>query len=52
MFAVGVYAAAYAIMFRRGFSNFFFFWAFVGLSYIAFTILYRVTKKYVIAREK
>ena len=52
MFAVGVYAAVYTIMFSRGLSNFVFFWAFVGLSYIAFVILYRVTKKYLFAREK
>ena len=46
-----VYSTIYLILYQRGLANFFFFWVFVGLTYVAFIILYRVTKKYIAARH-
>jgi hypothetical protein len=48
----GVYAAFRLILNPKGFSDFFFFWAAVGLCYIAFIILYRTTKNYITIPEK
>ena len=50
MFSVGF--AIYLLLNGRGFSNFIFFWALVGLSYIAFVILYRITQNYLTIRKK
>ena len=41
-----LYAATYLILNRTRFADFFFFWAFIGLGYVAFVILYRITKNY------
>lgn len=50
LLVVSVGAAIYYILYQRGSVGFFFFWVFVGLTYIAFIILYRVTKNYIVAR--
>lgn len=47
-----VYAALRFILNPRGFSEFFFFWALVALSYAAFVILYRVTKNFLTLPKK
>ena len=49
---VSLYAATRLILNRTGFADFFFFWVFVGLAYVAFVILYRVTRNYLTARRK
>ena len=41
-----LYAATHLILNRTGIADFFFFWVFVGLAYVASVILYRVTKNY------
>jgi len=41
-----LYAATHLILNRAGIADFFFFWVFVGLAYVASVILYRVTKNY------
>ena len=43
---LGVGVAVHLIFNPRSFSDFVFFWAFVGLAYAAFVILYRVTRNY------
>ena len=43
---VGLGAAIYIIINWRGLSAFVFFWTLIGLSLIAFIILYRITKNY------
>ncbi len=40
-------AALYIITKWRGLSAFVFFWMLIGLSYIAFVILYRITRNYI-----
>ena len=45
-------SAIYLILYQRGSVGFFFFWVFVGLTCIAFIILYRLTKKYVVTRRR
>ena len=47
-----LYAAIRLILNRTGIADFFFFWVFVGLAYVAFVILYRVTRNYLTARRK
>src|ERR1041384_2877636 len=51
LIVAGVYIAAHIILYQRGLTSFFFFWVFVGLTYLAFTILYRVTKNYIVSRR-
>jgi hypothetical protein len=46
MLALSVGFAIHLIFNPSGFSDFVFFWAFVGLAYAAFVILYRVTRNY------
>ena len=50
--AGSLYAATHFILNRRGFADFLFFWLFVGLAYVAFVILYRVTRNYLTARRE
>ena len=50
VFGIGI--AIYLIVYTRGVANFFFFWVFVGLIYVALMILYRTTKNYVALRRK
>jgi hypothetical protein len=52
LFVISAGAAIYYILYERGSVGFFFFWVFVGMTYIAFIILFRMTKKYVIARRR
>jgi len=47
-----LYAATRLILNRTGLADFFFFWAFVGVAYVAFVILYRVTRNYLTARRE
>jgi hypothetical protein len=47
-----LYAAIRLILNRTGFADFFLFWVFVGFTYVAFVILYRVTRNYVTAGRK
>lgn len=47
-----LYAATYLMLHRTSFAEFFFFWAFVGLAYVAFVVLYRVTRNYLMAPGK
>ena len=49
---VSLYSATRLILNRTGFSDFFFFWAFIGLAFAAVVILYRVTKNYLTVRKK
>jgi len=44
-----LYAATHLILNRTRFADFFFFWVFVGVAYVAFVILYRVTRNYLTA---
>ncbi len=44
--------AIYLILNQQGLANFVFFWAFVAVSYIAFVILYRITKNFVTRRSE
>jgi len=48
MFLVGAFSAVSILRegIGSGFSNFVFFWGAVGLAFIGFTVLYRVTKNY------
>jgi hypothetical protein len=46
LLVVSVGAASYLITNRRGLADFVFFWIFVGLSYVSFVALYRVTRNY------
>ena len=48
---MSAYLAVYFILTQRGLANFIFFWAFVLLTYIAFVVLYRVTRNYVATRR-
>jgi hypothetical protein len=41
-----IFAAARFIVNRTGLADFVFFWVFVGFGYVAFVILYRVTRNY------
>lgn len=47
-----IYAATQFILNRTGLADFVFFWVFVGFAYVAFGILYRVTRNYLTARRK
>jgi hypothetical protein len=46
-----LYASIRLLLNRTGLADFFFFWVFVGLAYVAFVILYRVTRNYLTARR-
>jgi hypothetical protein len=46
-----LYAATHFILNRTGIADFFFFCVFVGFGYVAFVILYRVTRNYLTARR-
>jgi hypothetical protein len=46
-----LYGATHLILNRTRFADFFFFWALVGFAFVAFVILYRVTKNYLTARR-
>ena len=47
-----IYAATRLILNRTGFADFLFFWVFIGFAYVAFVILYRVTRNYLTARRE
>jgi len=47
-----LYAATQVILNRTGLADFIFFWAFVGVAYVAFVVLYRVTRNYLTARRE
>ena len=47
-----IYAAIRLILDRPGFIYVLFFWAFIGFAYVAFVILYRVTKNYLRGQKK
>jgi hypothetical protein len=47
-----LYAATHFILNRTGLADFFFFWVFIGFAYVAFVILYRVTRNYLTARTE
>lgn len=47
-----IVGAIYLIFNQTGWGNFVFFWAAVGLAYLAFMILYRTTKNYLTIPEK
>ncbi|HWP52843.1 MAG TPA: hypothetical protein VN476_01850 [Pyrinomonadaceae bacterium] len=47
-----LYAATSLVLNRTRFADFFFFWVFVGFAYVAFVILYRVTRNYLTARRE
>jgi hypothetical protein len=51
-FLSNAYAAIYFLKHRRGLAEFIFFWGAVGLTCLAFTILYRATKNHLRASNE
>ena len=49
---IGIGGAIYYVLNRKRFSDVLFFWALLGLAYVAFVILYRVTKNYLTIPKK
>jgi hypothetical protein len=51
VFLVSVCFAVFLVIYHYSFTEFFFFWGAVGLAYLSFVILYRVTKNYLAPRK-